>query len=135
MNLIQEWIAKRDCDSVTIYPNGDIRNGCTLTNPELLADTPIQGHSTYVERHRFFLRMPLNVATSQFLHVLGPVTFRKMSTTTPSTTAPSIYSHKMHNTNRMSTSPPIPIPTKMPITSKLFEREDRHEYDLLSQHY
>ena len=128
MNLTEEWIAKRDCDSVTIYPNGDIRKGCTLTNPELLADTPIEGHSTYVERHRFFSKMPLNVATSQFLHVLGPVTFRKMST--PSTTAPSIYSHNMHNTNRMSTSPPIPIPTKIPITSKLFERDDRHEYEL-----
>ena len=135
MNLIQEWIAKRDCDSVTIYPNGDIRNGCTLTNPELVADTPIEGHSTYVERHRFFARMPLNVATSQFLHVLGPVTFRKMSTaTTPSsTTAPSIYSDKMHN--RMSTSPPIPIPNKIPVTSKLFEREDRLEYDLFMSHH
>jgi hypothetical protein len=131
MNLIQEWISKRDCDSVTIYPNGDIRNGCTLTNPELVADTPIEGHSTYVERHRFFSRMPLNVATSQFLHVLGPVTFRKMSTVTaPSTTAPSIYSHKMYP---MSTSPPIPIPTKIPVTSKLFERDDRHEF-FISQH-
>lgn len=130
MDLIQEWITKRDCDSITIYPNGDIRKGCTLTNPELLADTPIEGHSTYVERHRFFLKMPVNVATSQFLHVLGPVTFRKMTVAHSFTAKPSIYKMHRTTTHRMPTSSPIPIPTKIPFTSKLFEQDDRHEYDM-----
>lgn len=127
MDPNRKWITHRDryYDTVTIYPNGDIQKGCALKNPELLPVIPIEGHRIYAERDRFFSRMSVNVATSCFLNILGPVAFRKVSTTPSTTTPEPVFSHKTHNTT--STSTPIPIPTKMSSTSKLFEKEDNHE--------
>lgn len=121
MNKILEWIETQPTENFTVHPDGRIEKGCGLTNPELICATPLEGYSIFLERHRFFNKMPFNKATSEFLRTLGPVLFRRIQ--------PKSQQHAQSHSVSLS-SAAIKIPKRTTSDSKLFQEEDRKEDEL-----
>lgn len=129
MNKILEWIKTHPTDNFTVHPDGRIEKGCGLTNPELICATPLEGYSIFLERHRFFNKMPFNKATSEFLKTLGPVLFRRIQPKSQQ----HAQSHSVSLSSAAMSSAAIKIPKRTKRTtsdSKLFQEEDRKEDEL-----
>lgn len=70
-----------DISHFTLLPEGGVDFHMSLQDPELIHDTSIPGFCAFAERSR--LRRPINKTTAHYLHIRGPVLYRKYGTKTP----------------------------------------------------